>query len=45
VGSCFCIYGNERGVFPSIFVGSHFHPDLTRIYSVFIPFSIYVRYV
>jgi hypothetical protein len=34
-GSRFRIYGNRRGVFPSVSAGSRFHPKLTRIYSVF----------
>jgi len=37
VGSCFRIYRNRRGVFPSISPESRFHPELTRIYSVFHP--------
>jgi hypothetical protein len=42
---CGIPYENGRVFFPSVSVGSRFHPDLTRIYFVFIPFSIYVRYV
>jgi hypothetical protein len=34
-GSRFRIYGNRRGVFPSVSAGSRFHPKLTHIYSVF----------
>ena len=37
VRSRFCIYGNERGVFPYVSVGSRFHPELTRICSFFHP--------
>jgi TATA-box binding protein (TBP) (component of TFIID and TFIIIB) len=36
-GVRFHIYGNGRGVFPSVLTGSRFHPKLTRIYSVFHP--------
>jgi len=35
VGSRIRIYGNERGVFPSVSAESCFHPELTRIYPVF----------
>ena len=45
VGSRFRIYRNGRGVFLPVSAGYRFHPELTCIYSVFHPFSIYMRYV